>query len=106
MGGFALRKEEAASLLGNRAFLRLAIAQFGATVAVYGLSFAGVALVEERTHSTAQTGLVIASSILPAFLASLVAGAAVDRWGRGRWCGRFWPSPSGAGLRCFLTAWR
>ncbi len=84
MGRFALRKEEAASLLRNRPFLRLAIAQFSAVMAIYGLSFAGVALVEERTHSTAQTGLVIVSSILPAFLGSLVAGAAVDRWGRVR----------------------
>jgi MFS family permease len=84
MGRFALGKEEAASLLRNRPFLRLAIAQFSATMAIYGLSFAGVALVEERTHSTAQTGLVIVSSILPAFLGSLVAGAAVDRWGQVR----------------------
>jgi MFS family permease len=84
MGRFALRKEEAASLLKNRPFLRLATAQFSATMAIYGLSFAGVALVEERTHSTAQTGLVIVSSILPAFFGSLVAGAAVDRWGRVR----------------------
>jgi MFS family permease len=49
---------------------------------VYGLSLAGVAYLEEQTGSSAGTGLVILSSILPAFLASLVGGAAVDRFGR------------------------
>ena len=75
---------KARSLLKNRPFRRLWAAQFCAVAAVYGLSLAGVVLVEERTHSSAQTGLVILSSILPAFLGSLVAGAAVDRWGRVR----------------------
>lgn len=81
MARVALRAGEAASLLRNRPYLRLVLAQFSATMVVYGLSFTGVALVEERTHSTIQTGLVILCSILPAFLGSLVAGAAVDRWG-------------------------
>jgi MFS family permease len=51
---------------------------------VYGLALAGAVLVEQRTHSTAQIGLVILSAILPAFLASLVSGAVVDRWGKVR----------------------
>jgi MFS family permease len=49
---------------------------------VYGLSLAGIAYLEEQTGSSAGTGLVILSSILPAFLGSLVAGAVVDRFGR------------------------
>lgn len=49
---------------------------------VYGLGLAGVVVVEDLTHSSAQTGLVIVSSILPAFLASLLAGVVVDRLGR------------------------
>lgn len=84
MGRPVLLDVESRSLLRNVRFVRLALAQFSATLAIYGLNLAGVALVEERTHSSAQTGLVIISSILPAFMGSLVAGAVVDRWGRVR----------------------
>jgi predicted MFS family arabinose efflux permease len=66
----------------NRQFLALWAAQFSATAVVYSLSLAGAVLVEEQTQSSAQTGLVILSSILPAFVGSLFAGAVVDRWGR------------------------
>jgi predicted MFS family arabinose efflux permease len=76
--------KETTSLLKNPAFRRLWAAQFSAVTVIYGLSLAGAVLVEERTHSSAQTGLVILSAILPAFLASLVSGAVVDRWGRVR----------------------
>jgi len=70
------------SLFHNSSFLRLWAAQTSAMTVVYGLSFAGVAVIEEQTHSSTQVGLVIISSILPGFLASLVAGAVVDRFGR------------------------
>ena len=70
------------SLLRNSAFVRLWIAQTCAMTVVYGLSMAGVVVIEEQTHSSTQTGLVIISSILPGFLASLLAGAVVDRFGR------------------------
>jgi DHA3 family macrolide efflux protein-like MFS transporter len=73
-----------AALLKNGPFLRLWAAQFSAVTVVYSLSLAGAVLVEERTHSSTQTGLVILSAILPAFLASLISGAVVDRWGRKR----------------------
>ena len=66
----------------NSSFLRLWAAQTSAMTVVYGLSMAGVVVIEEQTHSSTQTGLVIISSILPGFLASLVAGAVVDRFGR------------------------
>ncbi len=74
----------ARALLRNRAFCRLLAAQFSTVTAIYGLSLAGAVLVEERTQSSAQIGLVILSAILPAFLASLVSGTVVDRWGRKR----------------------
>ena len=70
------------SLLRSSAFVRLWIAQTCAMTVVYGLSMAGVVVIEEQTHSSTQTGLVIISSILPGFLASLLAGAVVDRFGR------------------------
>lgn len=73
-----------AALLGNAPFRRLWVAQFATVILVYALSLAGMALVEERTQSSTQTGLVIVSSILPAFLTSLISGAVVDRWGRKR----------------------
>ncbi|MGD8738297.1 MAG: MFS transporter, partial [Anaerolineae bacterium] len=66
----------------NRQFLTLWAAQFSAVAVVYSLSLAGAVLVEEQTQSSAGTGLVILSSILPAFVGSIFAGALVDRWGR------------------------
>jgi len=74
--------KEPSSLFRNSSFLRLWAAQTSAMTVVYGLSMAGVVVIEEQTHSSTQTGLVIISSILPGFLASLVAGAVVDRFGR------------------------
>ncbi|HSJ58889.1 MAG TPA: MFS transporter [Anaerolineae bacterium] len=71
-------------MLRSGALRRLLGGQMATVTAVYGLSLAGAVLVEEATHSSAGMGLVIVSSILPAFLFSLVAGAAVDRWGRKR----------------------
>jgi predicted MFS family arabinose efflux permease len=73
-----------AVLLKNHSFRRLWAAQFCTVTVIYGLSLAGIALVEQQTQSSARTGLVILSSILPAFLASLVSGAVVDRWGKRR----------------------
>ncbi len=75
-------KMRTTSLLRNPLLCRLWAAQFSAVMMYYGLTLAGAALAEELTHSSAQIGLVILSSILPAFLASLISGAVVDRWGR------------------------
>lgn len=80
----ALGMARARALLKNHGFRRLWAAQLSTVTVVYGLSLAGAVLVEEQTQSSTQTGLVILSAILPAFLASLVSGAVVDRWGRRR----------------------
>jgi MFS family permease len=80
----SLEMAKTTALLRNRNFRRLWAAQFCTVTVIYSLSLAGIALVEEQTQSSAQIGLVILSSILPAFLASLVSGAVVDRWGRRR----------------------
>jgi MFS family permease len=74
--------KERASLRHNSSFLRLWGVQFSSMSVVYGLSLASAVVVEELTHSSAQIGLVIVSSILPAFMASLFAGAVVDRFGK------------------------
>jgi MFS family permease len=84
MSGFSSKMVKATFLLRNRPLRRLVVAQFSALTALYGLGLAGVVLAEEQTGSTAQTGLVILASILPAFLGSLISGAVVDRWGRVR----------------------
>jgi hypothetical protein len=66
-------------MMGNPAFVRLWLSQFASLAALYGLNFAAVMQMEQATHSSARTGLVIVAAILPAFLASLLAGAVVDR---------------------------
>jgi len=84
MRKLGIASQERAALLANTAFRRLWAAQFATVILMYGLSFAGAVAVEERTQSSAQTGLIIVSSILPAFVTSLVSGAVVDHWGRKR----------------------
>jgi MFS family permease len=80
----SLEGARAAATIRNHSFRRLWIAQFSTVAVIYGLSLAGAALVEEQTQSSTQTGLVILSAILPAFLGSLISGAVVDRFGRKR----------------------
>jgi MFS family permease len=84
MEGLSLGKANATATLRNRSFRRLWLAQFSTVAVIYSLSLSGAALVEEQTQSSTQIGLVILSSILPAFLGSLVSGAVVDRFGRRR----------------------
>ncbi len=114
-----LRARRTASLFGNRRFLRLWVAQFSGIMVFYALNLAGPALVEEQTQSSANIGLVILAVILPAFLASLVGGAVVDRWGRGQvllagqlsrlvvalafWAGTRWLSPGLALTTVFVV---
>ena len=63
---------------------RLSVAQFVALAATYAIYFASMALVEEKTHSSAQMGLMIFSSTLPGFLFGMLAGVVVDRYDRRR----------------------
>jgi len=57
----------------------LVAAQLIAFLATYMIYFASMVLVEEKTHSSAQMGMMIFSSTLPGFLFALPAGAVVDR---------------------------
>lgn len=72
------------SLRGNMPLRRLSVAQFVALAATYAIYFASMALVEEKTHSSAQMGLMIFSSTLPGFLFGMLAGVVVDRHDRRR----------------------
>lgn len=67
------------SVLKNRNFRRLCLAQFASLTATYAIYFASMALVEEITRSSAQMGLMIFSSTLPGLLFGLLAGVVVDR---------------------------
>jgi len=64
---------------GQGALRTLIAAQLIAFLATYMIYFASMVLVEEKTHSSAQMGMMIFSSTLPGFLFALPAGAAVDR---------------------------
>jgi MFS family permease len=61
---------------------RVSIAQFASMAATYAIYFASIALVEERTQSSAQMGWMIFTLILPGFLFGLLAGVYVDRYPR------------------------
>ncbi|MGQ9666117.1 MAG: MFS transporter [Anaerolineae bacterium] len=77
-----MRFEVPGGLRRNALFVRLWVSQFLAVAALYALSFAAVVAVAQGSLSTTQTGLVILSSMLPAFVGSLFAGVIVDRFER------------------------
>jgi MFS family permease len=77
-----LDSRETTSPLRNPLFVLLWASQFGTTAVLYAMGVAAAVLAEEQTQSSVQTGLVILSSIVPAVLGSLIAGAVVDRRGR------------------------
>jgi len=70
------------SIAKNVPLRRLSVAQFVALMATYAIYFASMTLVEEKTHSSAQMGLMIFSSTLPGFLFGMLAGVVVDRHDR------------------------
>lgn len=79
-----MRFEVPGALRRNALFVRLWVSQFLAVAALYALNFAAVVAVAQSSLSTTQTGLVILSSMLPAFIGSLFAGVIVDRFERTR----------------------
>jgi len=81
-GGRGDRDSPTLSLKRNAPLRRLAMAQFVALMATYAIYLASMALVEEKTHSSAQMGLTIFSSTLPGFLFGMLAGVVVDRYDR------------------------
>lgn len=72
------------SIARNVFLRRISVAQFTALTATYAVYLASMTLVEERTHSSAQMGLMIFSSTLPGVLFGMLAGVVVDRCDRRR----------------------
>ncbi len=70
----SLRATESTSLLKNRSFLSLWVAQAAAIAAIYGLGLAGATLVEEQTQSSTQTSLMIIS------MGFVLGAVALSRW--------------------------
>ena len=69
----------ARSVLGNRNFLLLWIAQAISQTAQNAIWFGVVVVVEDYTHSTTQLGLAVFSTILPGIVLGIIAGVFVDR---------------------------
>ncbi len=63
----------------NRNFMFLWLAQAVSQTAQNAIWFGLLVVVEEYTHSTAQMGLAILTTIIPSILLGMVAGALVDR---------------------------
>jgi MFS family permease len=72
------------SLLRNGLFRRFWLAQFASLTGGYAIYFTSIVLIEELTHSSARTSLVILSSTMPGLLFGLLAGVVVDRLSRRR----------------------
>ena len=68
----------------KQALRYVSLAQFITFSAIYLLFFASIALVEEQTHSSAQTGWMVMSFSLPGFLLGMLAAVWVDRTDRRR----------------------
>jgi MFS family permease len=68
-----------ASVIRNRSFFTLWVAQMISQTAQNGIHFVQIVLIETLTRSTAHMAIMILSFSLPAVLLSSVAGIAVDR---------------------------
>lgn len=66
----------------NAQLRRLILALFLTLAATQAIYFASMAVVEQKTHSSAQMGFMILSSTLPGFLFGMLAGVVADRQNR------------------------
>jgi MFS family permease len=67
------------SILKNISIRRVSIGQFLAVAATYAIFFSSIAFVEEKTHSSAQMGVMIFAIMLPGYMMGMLAGVFVDR---------------------------
>jgi DHA3 family macrolide efflux protein-like MFS transporter len=72
-------KEQSLSILRNRSIRRLGVGQFLAVAGTYAIFFSSIAFIEEKTHSSAQMGLMIFAIMLPGYMMGMLAGVFVDR---------------------------
>jgi MFS family permease len=77
-------KEITESLVRQTTLRYVSSAQFVALVATYTIFFASMTLVEEKTHSSVQMGLMIFVFTLPGYIVGMLAGVLLDRYDRRR----------------------
>jgi MFS family permease len=70
------------SIVKNQSLRRVSMAQFLAIAAIYAIFFSSIALVEEKTHSSSQMGVMIFAVTLPGYIVGMLAGALVDQYDR------------------------
>jgi MFS family permease len=73
------RQNQQLSILRNKAVQRVSMGQFLAVAGTYAIFFSSIAFVEEKTHSSAQMGVMIFAIMLPGYLMGMLAGVFVDR---------------------------
>jgi predicted MFS family arabinose efflux permease len=73
------RQNQKLSILRNKAVQRVSMGQFLAVAGTYAIFFSSIAFVEEKTHSSAQMGVMIFAIMLPGYLMGMLAGVFVDR---------------------------
>ncbi|NIM96017.1 MAG: MFS transporter [Anaerolineales bacterium] len=72
------------SLLRNAPLRQILLGQLATLAAAYAVYISSIALIEEKTQSSAQMGLMIFSLILPGFIFGMIAGVVVDKYDRKR----------------------
>jgi DHA3 family macrolide efflux protein-like MFS transporter len=75
-------KEHRFDILKNPSVRRIGLAQFLSVAATYAIFFSSIALVEEKTQSSAQMGVMIFAITLPGYMTGMLAGVFVDRYDR------------------------
>jgi len=74
------QERERASVLANRRFLVLWLAQIFSQIGQNAILFTLLVLVLNKTNSTTDTSILVLSYVVPSVLFGMVAGVLVDRW--------------------------
>ena len=80
MGIAEPQERERASVLANRRFLVLWLAQIFSQIGQNAILFTLLVLVLNKTNSTTDTSILVLTYVVPSVLFGMVAGLLVDRW--------------------------